>query len=552
MARDDTQYRLYDDEPTAYEELQELDWSDAQNPPVEKAAMLINEILRDPTNDLPTEELLRYVDAQYWAPIMEAMHREDPTTFGPAAADPASDSEPATQYAADAGMAWAEHATQEALDYVAEMCGVAAHRRLQDTMFDYQDLVPMMEELDGHPELYDNTTYQKFIGCAGDLKATVEAKEALSGQEWTDAERAAAVEHEINRMGFRARLEIQDRLLQQAASSEQLTLLAATQNIGQEAQDAVARHERQVSQWVELRRRIDDPTMLNINYAARFALIKEGIEEAILSGDEAAIIDITERAQHENPYDTEDWHRDNRFSEILEMATSWTDNTVNEGGRDHHFPLTIVEHMAASNDGRLAWLIVLADRGERTDTTNDCVARALNEATGGRNYRAIHEALSALVQTERPEEDADHGVAPSMYRDLFIEHGMVPILETSADPSHPLRKHLYIEEIPAMLGHLFNDPDEPLTFISCPEGHAQATVDGRLHDLSDAWLNLAHRPQNRNEEAIMDLWVKCDDPEVIEQALEILRRYAEVRSYDEALTYGVLRRQSIPTGGRRA
>lgn len=546
MADEGTHYGSPEPEPTAYEELEDLNW-DGPDPPVEEAAQLINEILNDPTNDLTAEELLQHVDTHYWATVMEAMNRQDPAAF-----DPTGSPEPAAQDTTETDLTWVEHATQEALDYVEDMSSNRARRRLRNTISDYQELAPMMEDLDGHPELYDDTTYQKFIGCAGDLKATVEAKEALPERGWTDAERAAAVEHEINRMGFRARLEIQDRLLQQVASSEHLTLLATTQSISQEAQDAVARHERQVSQWVDLRRRMDDPTMLNINDAARFALIKDGIEEAILSGDQATIIDITERAQHEISHNAEDWHRDNRFSEILQMATRWTDTTVNEGSRDYHFPLTIVEHMATSNDGRLAWLIVLTDRGERTDTTNDCVARALNEATGGENYRAIHEALSALVQTERPEEDADHGVAPSTYRDLFIEHGTVPILETSADTSHPLRKHLYIEEIPAMLGHLFNDPDEPLTFISCPERHAQATVDSRLHDLSTEWLDLAERPEDRNREAIMNLWIKCEDPEVTEQALEILKRYAVVRQYDEALTYGVLRRQSTPTGDRRA
>ena len=108
------------------------------------------------------------------------------------------------------------------------------------------------------------------------------------------------------------------------------------------------------------------------------------------------------------------------------------------------------------------------DRSGRTETTNDCVTRALDEAIGGNEYRTIHAALSALVRAERPEEDADHGVTPDMYRDLFIEHGMASLLETSTDLSLPLRQHLYIEEIPAMLGHRFDDPDNPLTFISCP------------------------------------------------------------------------------------
>lgn len=69
-------------------------------------------------------------------------------------------------------------------------------------------------------------------------------------------------------------------------------------------------------------------------------------------------------------------------------------------------------------------------------------------------------------------------------------------------------------------------------------------MDGTLHDLSSRWLGLSGKPENRETGAIMDIWLKCDDPHVIEQAKEILRLYAEIRMYDEALTYGVLRRQS--------
>ena len=72
-------------------------------------------------------------------------------------------------------------------------------------------------------------------------------------------------------------------------------------------------------------------------------------------------------------------------------------------------------------------------------------------------------------------------------------------------------------------------------------------MDGTLHDLSRGWLGLSGKPERRETSAIMDLWLKCDDPGIIAQAKEILRRYAEIRMYDEALTYGVLRRQSTRT-----
>ena len=112
------------------------------------------------------------------------------------------------------------------------------------------------------------------------------------------------------------------------------------------------------------------------------------------------------------------------------------------------------------------------------------------------------------IQATRPEANADHGASPIEYRDLYPERGMTRVLETGNDPSRPLRKHLYIEEIPTIFHHPFESQELPLVFIACPQRHAQAVLDGALHDISDGWLNVADDPIKREDVGIMNLWLK--------------------------------------------
>ena len=75
------------------------------------------------------------------------------------------------------------------------------------------------------------------------------------------------------------------------------------------------------------------------------------------------------------------------------------------------------------------------------------------------------------------------------------------------------------------MGHLFPDQENPLTYIACTETHAQAVVDGTLHDIRDR-RNLGDQPAYRSESALTELWLKCDDPAVLE---EVPPDYCQVR-----------------------
>ncbi len=111
--------------------------------------------------------------------------------------------------------------------------------------------------------------------------------------------------------------------------------------------------------------------------------------------------------------------------------------------------------------------------------------------------------------------------------------------------SHLLRKHRYIDDISAP----FDDTGNPMTFIACPEHHAQAVVNGTLRDTAD-WRGASKDPMKHDTHGITAIFLKCDDENVLNEAREILRRYAEAVRLDEELTFSVLRRQSTRPGGQ--
>ena len=67
------------------------------------------------------------------------------------------------------------------------------------------------------------------------------------------------------------------------------------------------------------------------------------------------------------------------------LAAQWPRETIQDGSREHHLEYrenTLVDN----NRDREQWLEVTGQTGTRNRLTQDCVIRALNDATGGGNY----------------------------------------------------------------------------------------------------------------------------------------------------------------------
>ena len=76
------------------------------------------------------------------------------------------------------------------------------------------------------------------------------------------------------------------------------------------------------------------------------------------------------------------------------------------------------------------------------------------------------------------------------------------------------------------------------------ENHVAAIVDGTLHDDKD-WTNWGDDPSKREDAAITGIWIRHQDEEYARRAREIIANYRAVRRFDEAMTRGVLRRQTV-------
>ena len=48
-----------------------------------------------------------------------------------------------------------------------------------------------------------------------------------------------------------------------------------------------------------------------------------------------------------------------------------------------------------------------------------------------------------------------------------------------------------------------------------------------------------------NDGTLTELWIRCNNPEAVDAARDIIDRYAEARQYDETLTYSTTRRATV-------
>ena len=132
---------------------------------------------------------------------------------------------------------------------------------------------------------------------------------------------------------------------------------------------------------------------------------------------------------------------------------------------------------------------------------------------------------------------------------VYEKYGMQMVFDTSQVSDNLMRKHLDLREIPAMLGHLFDDPENPLTYIAATERHVVAVVDGTVHDVFDS-RDIGDRTQYVQDGRLTELWLRGADEATLAAAQKIIEKYVEARRYDDVLTYGRMRRISRPATPR--
>ena len=88
-----------------------------------------------------------------------------------------------------------------------------------------------------------------------------------------------------------------------------------------------------------------------------------------------------------------------------------------------------------------------------------------------------------------------------------------------------------MREIPEALRHLFDD--KPLTYIVNTYDHAVAIVDGTLQDDRDT-RQIGEEHNQGSSGRVHALWMKSDDPDLIQKARDDFARYARVRTNSAA------------------
>ena len=558
MADEGTHYSSRYEEPTPEEALEELDWETPGNPPVEEAAALIFEILGDPdaadSRDLHT--LLNEVPPDFRPEVMATMLNQytEQSTSRPDEAQSARENEATnnrhteggTHYAPERGLHDTAERIAETLEYVTDIAGANFARKLERAMEYSQNLA--LRALNGDPTTYGRDTHATYLECAINLESAVAAREALSHEPWNDDQRREAVEHEVHRMAYRINLEIQDRLITQFQDDGHMARLARTMGLSQDVIESLEELSKDMATDALESRQLESPTGDDITDNANICLIHYAIENAAQDRDETTVRELmqpttnrretAERAQLAMNY--VDPTLVNEIQATVETAARWNDDEILDGAQDLHFEFTRLG-ILQTNAAKAAWLLDRPDRILRNEMVSDCVTRALNEATGGEQYGSIWEDLTESIQALDPNRDADGGIPPPYHRAIYEKYGMQMVFDTSQVSDHLMRKHLDLREIPAMLGHLFDDPENPLTYIAGTEHHAVAVVDGTVHDVFDS-RDIGNRTRYVRDGRLTELWIKGADEKTLAAARDIIEKYVEARRYDDVMTYGRMRR----------
>lgn len=374
----------------------------------------------------------------------------------------------------------------------------------------------------------------------------MDAKDEILGQSWTAIDFLKAVEHEVNRTGYRINLEIQDRLTHQLHNPRRTAAAAHRNGFSEETVKRLEDVGRQKKNWAERRRQENEPTAHRLEEAAWLHIIENGLQSAIERRDQEAVERILEpvrarealrerameQIQHTSQQDLDS------IQQALDTASKWTQAELQDGAADFHFPRAELG-FEPSNDPRTEWLSQESQAGERAEITGDCVTRALDQATGGKGYRNIWNEITSAVQARRPQEDADTGMQPWVYQPVYERHGLHPVMDVYENINDVMRRHLDIREIPTLLGHLFPDPDKPLTFIACSDRHAVPVVNNTVHDTWDS------RSMAEQDGGLTSLHLKCDEQETLDAARAIIKTYRKVRQFDDPLTYGRVKREAV-------
>ncbi len=548
-------------------EIQDLDWKREDSPPVREAAQLIYKMGNgtdhqdDDARHQEVAKLLIEVPVDYRAEViahvpqdlqddmLDKMPEQVRGMVGAINGHNLSyqeSEESANQYKTEPIQEWEREIVQHTLYYVEGICGKEAAHHIKKIIEDSRDMA--IRELPGYQWMYQNeaphNTHLRYLECIANIPAATETKLNTHTEGWTPEEFRETAQHEVNRMAYRMNLEIQDRLVTQFSDKLELHDRAQEKGMDQDTLDKLMYHGEIRDKYAKHCRHMESPTSEMIEQQSRACLTDMGLKKAINENDTEALKEILVAARNRRRYQERELfikeylghEATEPIEKAIEISAQWSNQVIMDGGKDFHFKYADLEYLS-SNDARERWMHYNEYMETRDQFAGDCVARALNQVTGGKNYGLIWREISQMVQREDPTADVDQGAFPHQYGDIYERHGMHKALDTMEDPANPMCQHLDLREIPALLEGLSDENGKPLSYIGSTRLHAVAVVEGVLQDTWDS-RDMGDRTTHVEDGRVSNLWLKCDEG-TAEAARNILERYARARHFDDALTQGV-------------
>ena len=271
-----TGYSTVQERPDTLDEIREINWKDPGGFPVEQAAELIHQ---NPDKH-PLHELLNQVPAQFRNDVLAIVWESNkPDHRGDRALREAENEkvhEETRHKPGDQLLDWEREKTERSLRFVENVCGPELAYRLENTIINSDNLE--LRQLRGDPSVYGKDPHGLYVQRIADIPAALEAKQAMSGAPWDQDRLREATRHEVNRMGYRLNLEIQDRLLNQISNERGIPSLARKNGISEETIERISERGKDRTQWATARRAMENPTYVNIEMAAHTYIIDRRLQ----------------------------------------------------------------------------------------------------------------------------------------------------------------------------------------------------------------------------------------------------------------------------------
>lgn len=173
----------------------------------------------------------------------------------------------------------------------------------------------------------------------------------------------------------------------------------------------------------------------------------------------------------------------------------------------------------------------LSDFQPRDEYASDCAVRALNEAIGGGVYGEIWNAITRGSRDLGYAVDADQGANWLAVHLIYESHGLRLIYEDDKISDHFHRRLIDMREVPGVLGPLFEEHNQPLTYTVGTDVHYVTVADGAIRDTWDS-RRMGDGDQLGRAGRVKFLWIRSDDDKLTEKAHARFGKYAWLRGHD--------------------